>query len=232
MAAASRQAAVEVALAQGTTEREAALFWASAAEYLLPNTTRVVELAFEAHLRRQVREIYIGATDIVAGRTPGAQEISVAFADLVGFTRLGQAVTAEDLGKVARRLEETAAGALEPGVSIIKTIGDAVMLTCPQPAPLLETLLALIDAARALPDGFPQVRAGVATGAALERAGDWFGGAVNLASRITGIAEPDSVVAAESVHLATPEGYHWKYLGQPALKGIDKTPPLYRVTRA
>lgn len=232
MAAASRATAVEVALAQGTTEREAALFWARAAEYLVPNTTRVIELAFEAHLRCQVREIYIGATDIVAGRTPGAQEISIAFADLVGFTRLGQTVAAEDLGKVARRLEEATAGALEPGVSIVKTIGDAVMLTSPQPAPLLETLLTLIDAARAIPNDFPHVRGGVATGAALERAGDWFGDAVNLASRITGVAEPDWVVAADSVRLATPEGYHWKHLGEPPLKGIDETPPLYRVTRA
>ena len=231
MAASSRTAVIEAALQPGTTEREAALLWARAAEHLVPNTTRVITLAFEAHLRRLVRGDYISAAEIVAGRTPGAREVSLGFADLVGFTRLGQTVTAEDLGKVARRFEETAAGVAMPGVTIVKTIGDAVMLASPDAAPLVETMLLLIEAGRDLSHGFPQVRAGVALGAALERAGDWYGDPVNLASRITGVAEPDSVVVTEAVRSATGDGYRWDHVGEPELKGVEATPPLYRVSR-
>jgi adenylate cyclase len=231
MAASSRTAAIEAAIEHGSTELEAALFWARAAEHLVPNTTRVITLAFEAHLRVLVRSIYIGAADIVAGRTPGAQDVSVAFADLVGFTRLGQTVPAEDLGRVARRLEELTGSVVHPSVSIVKTIGDAVMLVSPETPPLLETLLRLIEASGAVGEDFPQVRAGLAAGPALERAGDWFGDTVNIASRITGVAKPDSIVAAETARDAASETYRWDYIGAPALKGIDQTPPLYRVSR-
>jgi len=230
MAASSRTIAIETTLRSGMTEREAALLWARFAEQLVPNTTTVISLAFEAHLRRLVREIYISAADIVAGRTPGAREATFAFADLVGFTRLGQTIAAEDLGRVARLLEETASEVTHPGVSIVKTIGDAVMLVSTETAPLLDTMLSLIEAARAL-DELPQVRAGVAAGPALERAGDWYGNTVNLASRITGVAKPDSVVATEALRLAAADGYRWEHIGQPALKGIETTPRLYRVSR-
>ena len=49
-----------------------------------------------------------------------------------------------------------------------------------------------VDAADAEGEDFPQLRAGVARGEALARAGDWFGRPVNLASRITDIARPGS----------------------------------------
>jgi adenylate cyclase len=232
MAASSRTAAIEAVVRPGTSEREAAMFWAGAAEHLVPNTTRVISLAFEAHLRRLVQEIYIGSAEIVAGRTPGAQTVSIGFADLVGFTRLGQTVAAEDLGRVARQLEEIASRALLPRVSIVKTIGDAVMLVSPEAGPMLETLLALIEAGSEVSAEFPQIRAGVATGPALERAGDWYGNTVNMASRVAGVAEPDTLVAVEATRGEAPPGYLWEHVGEPALKGVESTPPLYRVRRA
>jgi adenylate cyclase len=232
MAASSRTAVIEAALDSGTSEREAAHMWAGAAEHLIPNTTKVISLAFEAHLRRLVREVYIGAAEIVAGRTPGAQAILVAFADLVGFTSLSQSIAAEELGKVARHLEETAFSVLRPGVSIVKTIGDAVMLVSTETMPMLDTLLDLVDATASPNRELPEVRAGVAAGPALERAGDWYGATVNLASRITGVGDPSSVIATDAVRLAAPRGYRWDQIGEPPLKGIARTPPLHRVSRA
>ena len=43
------------------------------------------------------------------GTTPGAQEITACFADLVGFTRLGEQLPPEELGQVSGRLGELAA---------------------------------------------------------------------------------------------------------------------------
>jgi adenylate cyclase len=231
MAASSRTIAIEATLQSGMTEREAALLWARFAQQLVPNTTKVISLAFEAQLRRLVRDIYISAADIVAGRTPGAREATFAFADLVGFTRLGETVAAEDLGRVARTLEETASEVTRPGVSIVKTIGDAVMLVSTETAPMIDTMLSLIEAGHGL-DELPQLRAGIASGPALERAGDWYGNTVNLASRITGLADPDSVVATEAVRIAAADSYRWEPIGRPPLKGIETTPPLYRVSPA
>jgi adenylate cyclase len=158
--------------------------------------------------------------------------VNVAFADLVGFTRLGQQIPAEQLGKVAAQLEETAARAMPASVSLVKTIGDAVMLVCADPEPLVDGLLALIEAGRGLGDAFPQIRAGVAAGAALERAGDWYGATVNLASRITGVAAPGTIVVTEAVRNATADRYLWTQTIPPPLKGIAETPSLYTVATA
>ena len=127
----------------------------------------------------------INSAERSGGRLPGAREIAVCFADLVGFTRLGEEVPAEELGQLAVRLEALTTEVVEPPVRLVKTIGDAVMLTSVEPEPLLDTALALLDAADAEGEDFPQLRAGVAIGDALSRAGDWFGRPVNLASRIT-----------------------------------------------
>ena len=97
------------------------------------------------------------------------------FADLVGFTRLGEEVAPEELGRLAVRLEALATEVVEPPVKLVKTIGDAAMLASVEPEPLLEAALTLIDAADAEGEDFPQLRAGAALGPALPRAGDWFG---------------------------------------------------------
>ena len=65
---------------------------------------------------------------------PGSREVAVCFADLVGFTRLGEEVAPEELGHLAARLEALAADAAEPPVKLVKTIGDAAMLTAPEPS--------------------------------------------------------------------------------------------------
>jgi adenylate cyclase len=96
---------------------------------------------------------------------------------------------------------------------------------------LLESSVALIDAAELEADGFPSLRAGVARGAALSRAGDWYGRAVNLASRITAIAYPGSVLCSAEVRDIAPEGYRWSYAGRRRLKGIEGEVTLFRVRR-
>jgi len=50
----------------------------------------------------------------------------VTFADLTGFTRLGEAVLPEDLERVASQLAELAHYVTGPPVRFVKSIGDAV----------------------------------------------------------------------------------------------------------
>ena len=136
----------------------------------------------------------IGAADLASGEIRGTADLSVCFADLVEFTRLGEEIAAEELGSVAGRFEEMASAVAEPPVRLVKMIGDAAMLVSPEPEPMLEAALRLIEAADEEGDEFPFLRAGLALGPTLAQAGDYYGRAVNLASRITGVARPGSVL--------------------------------------
>jgi adenylate cyclase len=224
----------EAFLAPGIGEHELSGRYAAVAEGLSPQLFAVMQQIFDMHLRDQLRNDAIGRAEITHGRMPGATEVTVAFADLVGFTKLGEQVRAEELGAVAARLLELTTEAARPPVRLVKTIGDAAMLVSPEPAPLLDVVLALVRAAEAEGQHFPRLRAGLARGPALHRAGDWYGAPVNLASRITDVARPGSVVVDEATRKAVGEdgGWRWSHLPPRRLKGVDGTVPLFRVRQA
>lgn len=119
-----------------------------------------------------------------------------------------------------------------PPVRFVKTIGDAVMLVCPDPVPLLDALLDLAGAAQADAE-FPRLRLGMAFGDAVSRAGDWFGSPVNLASRVTGAARPGSVLVAESARemIGDTTGFDWSFVGAKHLKGFKGETKLFRARR-
>jgi adenylate cyclase len=152
--------------------------------------------------------------------------LAICFADLVGFTRLGVEVEVEELGTVAGRLAQLAADLTEPPVRLVKTIGDAAMFVSPDPGPMVAVALGLLDAVQAA--DLPALRAGVATGPAVVRAGDYYGHPVNLASRVTGIARPGSVLCTEEVKDAAPEDFDWSFAGRHRLKGVGDAVPLHR----
>ena len=77
-------------------------------------------------------------------------------------------------------------------------------------------------------DEYPSIRSGVAIGPALERAGDWYGSPVNVASRITGVARPASVLAPAEVRDATEDDFDWRSAGRKRLKGVKGPIPLHR----
>jgi adenylate cyclase len=156
----------------------------------------------------------------------GSQELAVCFADLVGFTRLGGQVELTELGMVAGRLARLAASVVEAPVRLIKTIGDAAMFVSPEPGPLVEVALALVDAVEAAE--LPSLRAGIASGPALVRAGDYYGHSVNLASRVTGIARPGTVLCTQEVRDSAGEGFKWSSAGRHRLKGVSGAVTLHR----
>ena len=112
---------------------------------------------------------------------------------------------------------------------LVKTIGDAVMLVSPEAAPLVAQALDLVAAAAAEGDQFPVLRAGLATGPTLPQSGDYYGRSVNLASRITGIARPGSVLVDTPTREAAGEDFDYSFAGERRLKGIDSRQKLFRV---
>ncbi|HEV2062062.1 MAG TPA: adenylate cyclase regulatory domain-containing protein [Solirubrobacteraceae bacterium] len=230
IAAATRQLVGETVLEGARNEDEAAERLAAMARTLLPNMGPTLEHFFARHLLEIIRTDVLGAEQIAAGTIGGAFETTVAFADLVGFTRLGGRVAPEDLGAVARKLEALASEAVAPGVRIVKTIGDAVMLTGSQPEAVVHSVLTLSDAVDAEGEQFPQVRCGGAFGPAAERDADLYGHAVNLASRVTGIARPGSVLTTGEVREAADDGFRWSFAGERKVKGVGPV-KLFRARR-
>jgi adenylate cyclase len=231
VAAAIHSLVGETYLHAGDTEDVVAARYAAAAQALLPTLGPTLEHAFALHLRELLRGDTIDAATLRTGALAGSEQLAVAFADLVGFTWLGGMVPPEELGRVARRLEALARDVARPPVRLVKLIGDAVMLVSPDPAPLLDAVLALVDAAAAEGEGFPQLRAGVALGAARERDGDVYGHAVNVASRLTAIARPGSVLADEHVHDALGERVAWSFAGERRVRGLADDVRLFRARR-
>lgn len=232
IAEANRELTIRSLTQPGDTERDVAVRFAAAAEHLLPLVGPTLVYAFQANLLEQIKRDVIGAADLASGEIGGAVERTISFADLVEFTSLGEEIAPEELGQVAGRLEEMATAVAEPPVRLVKTIGDAAMLVSAEPRPLVEASLELIAAAEAEGEEFPLLRAGLATGPALPQSGDYYGRSVNLASRITGVARPGSVVVDQATHDAIgEEDFKFTFIGERRLKGIEGRTKLFRVRR-
>ena len=147
------------------------------------------------HLRHATQTEVVSALERSGGSLPGSREVAVCFADLVGFTRLGEEVPPDELGRLAARLETLAGEVAEAPVRLVKTIGDAAMLASPEPEPLLGRGARPDRGGRCRGRGLPPAARRRGLRAALPRAGDWFGRPVNLASRITSVARPGSLLA-------------------------------------
>ncbi len=219
---------LKLVLEPGISEPELAYAYADAAGALYPLVDPLVSNILALHLKNATQSTFVSELERSGGQLPGSREVAVSFADLVGFTRLGEEVPPDELGRLAGRLEALATEVLESPVRLVKTIGDAAMLASVEPEPLLHATLRLLDAADAEGEEFPQLRAGVALGQALPRAGDWFGRPVNLASRITQVARPGSLLADREVRESAGEAFQWSFAGERRIRGIRGPVSLYR----
>jgi adenylate cyclase len=230
-AAVMREAALKTILKPGASEIELATAIEALALRAAPSFGPMMEALLRFELRRTFDTEAVTAAERAAGILPGARRMTVCFADLTGFTRLGEALPPEDLERVANRLAELAHDVAVAPVRYVKSIGDAVMLVSSDPEPLVRAVLDLVDAVAA--NDLPRLRTGVATGSAVTRAGDWFGSPVNVASRVTAAAQPGTVLIAESTRDAVGNAgeYHWTSVGARHLKGVGGEVNLYLVQR-
>ncbi|MDI3315508.1 MAG: adenylate/guanylate cyclase domain-containing protein [Mycobacterium sp.] len=228
-----RHSAMAAILKPGASELDIAKGSQALVSRIAPLLGPMIQDMLFMQLRHMMETEAVNAGERATGAPlPGARRITVAFADLVGFTRLGEALPPEELGQLANRLAERARDVAVPPVRFIKTIGDAVMFVCTDPAALLDAVLKLVETTDT-DDDFPRLRAGVACGMAVSRAGDWFGSPVNVASRVTAVARPGAVLVADSAResVGEPAGFSWSFAGAHRLKGIKDEVKLFRVRR-
>lgn len=229
-----RYSAMSAVLHPGASELQVAKAYEAILSEIAPVVGRLVRDLLFVHLRHAQEGEGVSASERAAGNAlPGARRLAVAFADMVGFTPLGEAVSPEHLVRLVERLADLAFETANPPVRLVKTLGDAVMLVCPDPVRLVDTMLELADAAER-DRTLPELRIGVAWGSAVSRARDWFGSPVNVASRVTGVAQPGTVLVAGSARevVGAAEGFTWSFVGAPRLKGVPGETKLFEVRRA
>jgi adenylate cyclase len=135
---------------------------------------------------------------------------AVGFADMVSFTRRTAGLGSTDLSQFVQRFEAAARDVVSAaGGRVVKTIGDAILFVADDPGTGAVIALGLADALGKELDvdretttgglfegarGVTPVRVGLVWGRVLSRFGDVFGPDVNLAARLTDIAEPSTVL--------------------------------------
>ncbi|WP_312034104.1 MULTISPECIES: adenylate/guanylate cyclase domain-containing protein [unclassified Rhodococcus (in: high G+C Gram-positive bacteria)] len=188
--------------------------------------SQLLHRAVATRLRQQISQQI--RADITAEHAPEAQDIAVCFADMVGFTVLGEQLTPTELGDLADRLDTLTTDLIEPPVQFVKTVGDAVMLLSPDPTRLAAVVLKIVTAAQQ--HGLPPIHAGIAWGTAVRSAGDWIGQPLNRASRIATIAEPREVLAdSETMRRIKSAEMTIESAGTHQLKGFTGGNQLYRI---
>jgi adenylate cyclase len=217
----------EALLRPGDTERDLGLRYAEAMRELGPLAGPALQQMLNVRMRDQIRQAVVGQAELRSGHLPGAQEITVGFVDIVGFTSLGEQVPPGELGAVVRRFERRVEDAVGPPVRLVKTIGDAAMLASPDAEPLVRTALELVE--RSQGEDEQALRSGLAAGEAIQRAGDWYGHPVNLASRLTAFARRGSVVASREVREPAGDDFAWSLIGSRHFKGVRGVVDVYRV---
>jgi adenylate cyclase len=219
----------ETFLHPGDSELDVALRYRAVAEELRPLLARMLDHHLTQHLRQAIRSAVLTQEQVASGSMPAVSEVSVAFADLSGFTRLGARVTADEIGRVAGRFAALVTEVVAAPVRVVKFIGDAAMLVSPDPAALLRTLLRLVEVVDGEGDELPALHAGAAYGPAVSRAGDWFGHPVNLASRLASVARPGTVLADSALRAAAGDGFSWTRLPRRHLHGVAGLTVLHRL---
>ena len=129
---AMRTALAGLLLQGGADEYEIAARSADAAREFLPLMTPLMEHTLRLHMRDQTRNQLFWQAD---GASPNLRQVWVAFADMVGFTRLGERIDPHDLGGLVTRLTDLALDTVTAPVRLVKTIGDAAMLVSPVAGP-------------------------------------------------------------------------------------------------
>lgn len=172
--------------------------------------------------RRQVED----AVDRVLVPAGEVMERAVGFADVVGWTAVVQSLDEPELADLVRRFGDVAGDAIaDHGGRVIKTVGDEVMFSARTAEDAARTAL---DLSTAFVDDplVPGVRVGFAFGQVVARLGDLFGTTVNLAARVSRLADAGDVLtdSTTAAMLTGTQGLRLRTLGPRQVRGVGRVP--------
>jgi adenylate cyclase len=192
---------------------------------LLPLSAPIMDHLHQRFLHHFVGQDIVGhlESESEEGMDLGRLRVAIAFADLAGYTRLTEEAGEEQALDVVERFVEAVEMTLPDDARIVKTIGDAVMIVSSDAAALTEWAVGFQE----LQSERPLPRIGIHYGSALYRDGDYYGRAVNLASRVGARAAGHEVLVTRDV--VDHGGPHLNYqrIGEVRLKGFSRPTELY-----
>jgi adenylate cyclase len=159
-------------------------------------------------------------------------DTAVAFADLAGFTALTEAHGDATAADIAERLIAVAESVLSSEDRLVKTLGDAVLLTSLDALSGITLVQRLFEACEA-DARFPDVRAGLHYGPVIHRGGDIFGSTVNIAARIAARAGGGEILLTRPVaDAAAAADIRTRRLGLIALRNLTEPVELFELVRS
>jgi adenylate cyclase len=190
-------------------------------EEVLPRLDQLQSYVWRTHLARTAARLM--ATQ---GAGSDVETLAVAFVDIVGFTSRSKELTDIELVMWIEHFEaECSAVVNDHGGRVIKNIGDEVLFVADDVAQAAEVALLLTARGGDEDDEFPSVRAGLAHGEVVARLGDVLGPTVNIASRLTSLARPGTVLVDDGAHDALGEAYAFRRLRRTSVKGYERLQP-------
>ena len=203
---------------------------------ILPLATPLTEYLHQRYLRFFVEQDVVGHMEADATAVDTAEielghvHVSLCFIDLTGFTRYTEEEGDIEALDVIENFVASVEATLPREATIVKTIGDEVMIVSPEPLSLTEWAVDFL----ARFEQRPQPRVGIHYGDAVYRDGDYFGGQVNLAHRVVNRALAGEVLVTDSVCnlLAASDRLRFEGIGRVSLKGFPSPTELFVVRAA
>jgi adenylate cyclase len=217
----------EPMMRDGRAELDIAEAMGDLAGDLLPLAGPVMERLHQRALAHFIGQDVVGHLEADAegdGAELGRVRVTIAFADLAGYTRLTEEAGEEEALDVVERFVEAVQVTLPAEARVIKTIGDGVMVISSDASSLVDWAVgfqALYAQERPLP------RIGLHCGPALYRDGDYYGRAVNLAARVGARAAGGEVLCTGTVVSAAGPHLEFDHIGEVKLKGFDVATDLF-----
>ena len=159
---------------------------------------------------------------------------AIMFTDMVGYTKVSQS----DEGRAISLLDDQRGIVRELlqqyGGREVKTIGDAFLVEFSSSLSAVNCAVAIQESVRRRNSEQPvenqiSLRVGVHLGEVLERNGDIYGDAVNVASRIEPLAPPGGICVSRQVHemVSNKSNLMFKSLGRRELKNVPEPLEVY-----
>ena len=203
---------------------------------ILPLAAPLTDYLHQRYLRYFVEQDVVGHMEADATAVDTAEielghvHVSLCFIDLTGFTRYTEEEGDIEALDVVENFVASVEATLPREATIVKTIGDEVMVVSPDPLSLTEWAVDFL----ARFEQRPQPRVGIHYGDAVYRDGDYFGGQVNLAHRVVNRALAGEVLVTDSVcgAIAASDRLRFEGIGRVSLKGFPTPTELFVVRSA
>jgi adenylate cyclase len=225
----------EPLIRDGVPELEMAEEMGELAADILPLAAPLTEYLHQRYLRFFVEQDVVGHMEADSAMDTaeielGHVHVALCFIDLTGFTRYTEEEGDIEALDVVENFVVNVESTLPREATIVKTIGDEVMVVSPDPASLTEWA---VDFLSRFPQR-PQPRVGIHYGDAVYRDGDYFGSQVNLVHRVVNRALAGEVLVTDAVREATAHGQALRFdpIGEVRLKGFPNPTSLFVVRTA